>query len=286
MSIKECIVSRFTDGVIMEADYSQLEVIGLAYASRDNNLMSDIRNGIDLHCMSASFLYDVPYTTVKNAVVQGDPDWTAKRKKAKGPSFQLQYGAGAYSISQNCNITVDEAKKFISNYYSRYPGVKAWQDNNIEKVRKSRQPSQHRTQKGLPAGTGELQSETGRIYRFIEQDAPDWSDRQTDFSPTQIKNYPVQGLATGDIVPMMLGVLFDNFYGDPDVLLINTVHDSILFDVSDDVNHKEVARKIKTIMEQAPDYFNSRFNPKIKFDLPLKAEVQWGKSWGQMTETL
>jgi len=85
---------------------------------------------------------------------------------------------------------------------------------------------------------------------------------------------------------MMLGILFDNFYGDPDVLLINTVHDSILFDVSDDVNHKEVARKIKTIMEQAPDYFNSRFNPKIKFDLPLKAEVQWGKSWGQMTETL
>ena len=286
MSIKECIVSRFTDGVIMEADYSQLEVIGLAYASRDQTLMSDIRNGIDLHCMSASFLYNQPYDFIKRAVEQGDETRILMRKKAKGPSFQLQYGAGAHSIAKNCNISIDDAKMFISNYYNRYTGVKEWQDQNVETVRQSRIPSEHRTSYGLPAGTGELQSVTGRIYRFIEQDTPDWSDRQTDFSPTQIKNYPVQGLATGDIVPMMLGVLFDNFYDNPDVLLINTVHDSILFDVSGHVNHREVASNIKSIMEAAPEYFNARFNPKIKFDLPLKAEVQWGESWGHMKETL
>jgi len=289
MSIKKCIKSRFENGMILEADYSQLEVIALAYLSQDSMLIQDIQHGIDLHCMSASFLTGKTYQYIKGRVEDGDTEWIKIRKQAKGPSFQLQYGAGMLSISQNCGITVEEAKKFIRNYYSRYEGVKRWQDNMIEEAKLKRHTTNERTSKGKPAGKAVLQSVTGRAYTFIETDSPDFiqTPTGTSFSPTQLKNYPVQGLATGDIVPMMVGILYEKF-DSSDCRIINTVHDSILFDVNEDGTDfvKFKAKVIKAEMEKAPEYFNARFNPDVLFTLPLKANVTWGPSWGEQIYSL
>lgn len=267
----------------MEADYSQLEVIGLAYLSQDTQLYKDILGGLDMHCLNASFLYGVDYSIIKAEVDRGDSEWTKRRKTAKAPGFLIQYGGGAKEMANQTGLSVAQCKGFINNYYARYTGVKEWQDSVAEEVKKSRKPSPKRTEKGLPAGMGQYTSITGRRYVFTEYDAPDFmADRgiATSFSPTQMKNYPVQGFATGDIVPLMLGKVFD-VLKDSDTLrhkalLVNTVHDSILLDVHGSVLML-AAETVKQTMEEAPRYIEETFG--FKFDLPLKVDVEAGKSW-------
>lgn len=285
MNIRDSVVSRFPNGCIMEADYSQLEVIALAFLSSDWQLQQDILDGIDLHCMSAQFLTGVPYKDIKAQVDAGDPVWIKTRKEAKGPSFQLQYGAGYKSIAEQCGLSHEKAKEFIKAYYDRYSGVKAWQDSVREEVQKSRESTDRKTRAGFPCGKGTYVSVTGRRYTFYEYDAPEWTEFRTSFSPTEIKNYPVQGFATGDIVPMMLGHLLEVLDYREDLLLINTVHDSILFDCMYPHNSEEaynLALMIKGEMQRAPEILKQTFG--INFNLPLNAEVQWGPTWGTMKE--
>ena len=86
--IKECISSRFgKDGSIVEVDFSQLEVITLAFNSGDKQLYADLRDGVDTHCMGASFIYGEDYHVIKAACDAGDKDWSAKRKASKSPNF-------------------------------------------------------------------------------------------------------------------------------------------------------------------------------------------------------
>ena len=286
--IKECFTSRFEDGVIMEADYSQLEVIVLAFLSQDYQLMKDIREGVDLHCMAAASLYNKPYDTMLSGYQAGDPDITKWRKISKVFSFQLQYGSGAKAMAEKLELPVELAKKFIKNYYARYPGVKLFQEKVASSVQASRKPSKHRTATGLPAGLGHYTSITGRRYVFQEYDSlPFMVERgkPISFSPTQMKNYPVQGFATGDIVPLMMGVLYEKLKSDPilrtKALLINTVHDSIMLDVREDVV-RQAATTVKEVLEDAPTYIYKTWQ--IIFDLPLKVGISTGPSWAQQTE--
>lgn len=282
--IKECFVSRFgDDGVIMEADFSQLEVIGLAFLSQDKQLMDDIRSGIDMHCMNVSFFTGEPYEAIKYAVDLGDKEMTAKRKKVKSFSFLIQYGGGAAAMAAQSGMAKAACQVFIDNFYTRYPEVKQWQEDVAEEVRASRKPSAKRTKGGMPAGMGQYTSITGRRYVFTEYDAPEWMSRKgvsTSFSPTQMKNYPVQGFATGDIVPLVIGEVYDVLKNDinlrDDALLINTIHDSVLLDVHKRVQ-EEAAQTIKEVMERAPEFIEQTFG--FKFDLPLKVEVEAGSSW-------
>ena len=286
--IKECFTSRFTDGVIMEADYSQLEVICLAHLSQDPLLMKDIREGVDLHSMGAANLFNLNYDYVRDAYLKGDPDMTKKRKIAKGFSFQLQYGSGAQAMADQLGLPVQLAKDFIKAYYGRYKGVKQYQEDVKAKVLASRKPSKHRTPKGVPAGIGHYTSITGRRYVFQEYDAPDFMVAKgvaTSFSPTQMKNYPTQGFATGDIVPLMMGVLYEKLKRNPflrtKALLVNTVHDSIMLDVAPDAIY-QTAKDVKYTMQDAPKYIKETWG--IDFDLPLGVDVTTGPSWAEQTE--
>jgi DNA polymerase I-like protein with 3'-5' exonuclease and polymerase domains len=284
--IKECIVSRWgDDGYIVEVDYSQLEVIGLAFLSNDAVLKADILSGVDMHCMNASFLYGEEYDTIVAAYKAGDPTWTKRRKISKAPGFLIQYGGGAKTMAAQTGLSVAQCQGFIDNYYNRYVGVQEWQESVAEEVQKSRTPSSRKTAKGVPSMQGEYVSITGRRYRFFEYDSPAFKAKRgilTGFSPTQMKNYPVQGFATADVVPTMVGKLHyaikSSGIGDK-VKLINTVHDSIIMDV-----HKEALSRActstKKILEAAPDILQKVYG--IKFDLPLKVDVEYGKNWKEL----
>ena len=286
--IKECFTSRFTGGVIMEADYSQLEVIGLAFLSQDKLLCEDIRDGIDLHCMSAAGLYGLRYTEVLAGYLAEDPDMTKKRKNAKGFSFQLQYGSGAAAMADQLGLPLKMAQKFIKVYYERYKGVKEYQEYVKAEVLASRKPSSLRTTKGIPAGMGQFTSITGRRYVFQEFDAPDFlveKGTKTSFSPTQMKNYPVQGFATGDVVPLMMGEVYERLKLSAllgtKALLINTVHDSIMLDVHPDVVFS-TAVTVKEVLEDAPHYINKTWG--LEFDLPLRVDITTGPTWAEQTQ--
>ena len=268
--IRKAFTSRFPEGRLLELDFSQLEIYVLAHLSNDKQLKADLLSGADLHGISATNLFGSGYTP-------------KQRKIAKQLSFQLQYGAGAKSMAESNGIQLSVAKRFIEQYYDRYKGVKTWQTMTLSTVMTNREQSTLRTTSGNPAGISTLKSETGRRYTFVEQDSPDWSrGADTSFSPTQIKNYPVQGLATADIVPMILGKLYRELKSwKIPPLMVNTVHDSVLFDCTSKQQAATWARTAKQIMEEAPKYLKEIFN--IDFTLPLPVEASIGEDWYDMT---
>lgn len=268
--IRKCFKSRWDKGYLLELDFSQLEIFVLAYLSADKQLKADLLSGADLHAISAEMLFGKGFT----------PE---QRKIAKQLSFQLQYGAGAKSMAEQNGIPLKTAQKFIDNYYARYKGVKTYHDSLIRKVKLGRTKSDKRTPTGKPAGVSVLETETGRRYTFVEQDAPDWTHEVTSFSPTQIKNYPVQGFATGDIVPLVLGKLFRELmelYPDGAVKMVCTVHDSVVFDCVDLTRARRWAKRAKEVMQGAPRYLKEEFG--IDFDLPLNAGCEIGENWHDM----
>ena len=278
-------VSRYEYGRILEIDYSQLEIYVLAHLSGDKQLKRDLLSGEDLHAISAGRLFG--------------PKWTPDdRKVAKQLSFQLQYGAGYKSMAATNNIDEELAKKFIENYYDRYPDVKKYQDGLAARAKYERQRiGNKRTAKGYPAGTWKYVSETNRIYTFVETDAPDWmahpkyggASIHTSFSPTKVKNYPNQGMATGDIVPMMMGVLHRELiewnnnhsrYGCDPVLFVNTVHDSFVFDCVTEKAALAWWNTARIILKQTPKYCKDLLG--FEFNMPLNCDAEIGENWHDM----
>lgn len=218
------------------------------------------------------------------------------------PEHKVQYGAGARSIAANNGLTVPQAQGFIDAYYSRYSELKAFQDRVMAEVNSSLIPSSNHTAGGYPLMKGYYTSITGRRYCFQQQETPDFIQKKSGvmgaISPTQIANYPMQGFATGDIVPHVLGKVVCHLVTTglyrPHVVSglgtstvfrvgivpINTVHDSIIFDV-----HKQYLpdmRFVKNIMEDAPKLMKEHFG--IDISLPLHVDMEYGKSWATLTK--
>ena len=288
--IKECFRSRFgSEGVIVEADFSQLEVIGAAIVSNDPMMKQDILDGIDSHCQSAAWLNPkYSYEEIRQGYLEEDAYFSKLRKNAKAPRFELQYGAGAKSIAANNGLTVEQAQGFIDRYYERYAILKKFQEHVMDCVKRSIKPSERRSPSGLPLGVGKWKSSTGRIYTFYEQEAPKFMQDKgtlTSISPTQIANYPMQGFSTGDIVPEVLGRLHRALSEDDELydffLPINTIHDSIIFDVHTSVLTRG-SRIVKETMEKAPQWMWERFG--IDIDLPLGVDLEYGVTWEHLTK--
>lgn len=181
------------------------------------------------------------------------------------------------------------ARAFIDNYYARYPQVAAWQAEVQDAVEKSKEHIPKHTPMGYPMHKGMYVSETGRRYCFFTTDAPEWMRKRkktTSFKPTEIKNYPIQGGATGDIVPLVLGEVYNwiitSGYVDR-VKLVATVHDSIVLDIPKELCYS-IGTELRRIMESAPKYYEETFG--VKFDLPLKVGISYGPSWGEQTDDL
>ena len=281
--IKHCFPSRFKKGVLLQFDYSQLEVVCLAYLSQDRMLMTDLKNGVDMHCMSTEFLTGTPYGHVLAKYKAGDPEITERRKFAKRCGFLVQYGGGAGALHNNTGLPRSQCVMFIDNYYRRYEEVKIWQDAVRRAVENAAQPNGETTG-GHAVLASELGSVTGRLYSFKQQLAPEFMRNKgfaLTFSPTQMKNYPVQGLATGDIVPMMVGKL--NRWlkkHHPEVLLVNTIHDSVILDVPPEVVLSNLVRYVKSLLETAPAMMKEVFN--VEFNMELRVDVEAGPTWGEL----
>lgn len=277
--IKKAFVSRWGDeGVIVEADYSQLEMVMLAVLSNDLQMQEDIRNGVDMH----NALYESMYGR------KMDP---LERTLFKRRSFALVYGAGATGIATQAGITKAEAKRFIDTFYARYTGVQEWHTRMAIQVDAGREYLGDKDKEtGLPTGRSTYISPfSKRRYVFKEYplspEVKKWKGKDVGFSPTEIKNYPVQGSATADIVPLILGKLFRVLRNNPRLadkcLMINTVHDSVLFDVHKTVVH-EAIEVIEQVMQDAPRYIKEQWD--YDFPLDLKVGVKAGPNWLDQTD--
>lgn len=284
--IKECFTSRWgKEGKIMEVDYSQLEVLGLAILSKDQQLIDDINNDLDFHCVSASWVTGKDYAYIKQKVDEGDRYWKSVRKAAKRPRFELQYGAMPPTIAENNGWPLSQAEDYVNRYYERYPQVGIWQDLIREEVEQSAEYKGDRSPTGLPLKRGYHISPTGRIYTFKEYERKDKKtgryNGRSGFSLTQMKNYPVQGFATGDIVPTMGGVLFkelSSVFGPEEMCMVNTVHDSYVFDVYiGDVEY--VQGVISGILDRTGEIISKKYS--IDIPVKLKYDISVGDNWSE-----
>lgn len=271
--IKACFTSRWEDGVILECDFSQLEVVGLALLSGDQTLIDDILAGRDMHRYFAARLFNKEEKDVTSA----------ERSLTKRLTFALQYGSGANGLAKKNGISKEKAQEFIDYYYDRYTRVKEWQQEVYDGVVASRVVTAESTPRGFPKGRGEHVSPTGRVYTFFEKDKPEgWrgEDATPDFNPPEIKNYPIQGFATADVMALYRARVYREWViaaDRNDWLPVNTVHDSVMFDC----RNMETAKEVKTTLE-----ILARELEKELYDtwglvapVPFKVETKAGSTW-------
>ena len=233
--IKKVFVSRWDGGKIMEADFAQLEFRVAAFLAQDKTAMKEVETGFDVHSYTAKVITDA-----------GQP---TSRQEAKAHTFAPLYGASGYGR------TPSEAS-YYTHFNEKYKGIARW----------------HTQLANEAMATNRIQTPSGRQYEF------EYMQRRVNGTVsnfTMIKNYPVQGFATGCIVPIIL-IKFEKELDTMHSCLVNTVHDSIVIDVHPDEVDKVKATVTKinsNLHDIIYDYYN------IDFNVPLLLEAKIGNNW-------
>tara|TARA_Y100001980_G_C14524390_1_gene299841 strand:- start:252 stop:1487 length:1236 start_codon:yes stop_codon:yes gene_type:complete len=233
--VKKVFVSRWEGGKILEADFAQLEFRTAAFLSQDKTAMKEIEDGFDVHSYTASVISDA-----------GEP---TTRQEAKAHTFAPLYGATGFGRSA-------AQATYYKHFTEKYKEVGVWHSRLAKEV----------------LNTNKLRIPTGREFAFPDVERYG-SGKISHF--TQVKNYPVQSLATADIVPCVL-LEIENKLEQLKSCIVNSVHDSIVIDVHP-LEEQRVLTLIKSIDNNLKDLIQSQFN--IEFNVPLKLDVKLGDNW-------
>lgn len=225
--------------VLIDADYSQIELRLLAELSGDENMISAFLSGEDFHSLTASQVFHVPV---------GEVDSTMRRA-AKAVNFGIVYGMSAFSLSQDIGVTVYEAKEYITRYFKTYPQVEAFM---TEVVAEAKAKGYVKTAYGRRRAVPELNSSNGIKRNAAERVA---------------QNMPMQGTAA-DIMKLAMIAVEELLLAYPKAKLVLQIHDEIIVECGEE-EKDELCEKIRQVMEGVAD-----------FRVPLLAETNWGKSWG------
>lgn len=281
--------SRFGDeGQIVAIDYSQLEVRVQAYLAQCPQMIKDIKDGVDFHCLRLSYAEDKPYEEVVK-LCQESEEWALKRKKAKVISFQKAYGAAPMTLARTTGLPLETVEKIFQKEDERYPEVKQYYEDVQAEIKRKRIPTDRLifmrdkrsgdtvTRDGEYQGVGYYRSITGKRYHFLERAVVTVrGDIFRYFSQPDICNFMVQGTAA-DIVSMQVGRLFRFLLDKRDrCLLINEVHDEVVLDIKKEAM-EELLPQIKEILEDVDGSFQKLFG--VKFNVPITVDVSSGDSW-------
>lgn len=272
--VKKVFKSRFGEsGKIIQSDFTALEVYVQANLTHCKALVDDLRAGVDMHCMRLATKekmdYDEVYRLCKGYMgpdgvfVEADPEWDRKRTKAKVFSFQRAYGAGAKKIAESTGMSIEEVQALIAAEEERYPEVAEFYNRLAEEVESTavdvhayqQHPDFPKVTISLRRGTS--RSADGKLYSYKEQPAPEYVVKKdgkfTSFSPTELKNYVVQGGgAEYAKAAMTIAIILWNRhanFGDR-AFLINQVHDACYVDAHESV-WVEAAAALHACMEMA-----------------------------------
>ena len=237
--IRRAFVAHNREWLLIDADYSQIELRILAHLSDDEALLQAFREDADIHRATAA------------RVMKVDPkDVTAEmRDRAKVVNFGIVYGMGARGLAQSLDIEVDEARQFIDGYFRSYPGVKRFIDTTIARARRDKAVS----------------TMFGRSRRLPDIDST--SPGLRAFSERVAVNTPVQGTAADIIKLAMLKVQRALRDAGMQTRMILQVHDELLFESPLGELDRATAM-VRDAMEHA-----------ITLKVPLKVEVGTGASW-------
>jgi DNA polymerase-1 len=239
--VKKVFVSRWNKnafgmkGKILEADFAQLEFRVAALLSQDKVAMEEVSTGFDVHSYTAKIITEA-----------GQP---TSRQEAKAHTFAPLYGATGFGR------TKAEAE-YYTHFMDKYKGIAKW----------------HKKLGDEAINLGRIKIPSGRQYAFpdVERRA---SGTPTHF--TMIKNYPVQGFATADIVPIVLLEIETRLNGYKS-MLVNSVHDSVVLDVHP-LEEKDVLRIIEDVNKSLKSIVESYYD--IDVNVPLLLESKIGDNW-------
>ncbi len=232
-------VPKDGDYVLIDADYSQIELRLLAHISNDENMRSAFLSGVDIHTMTACRVFGVDADEVD----------TELRKRAKAVNFGIVYGIGEYSLSEDLNISRVEAKQYIDSYLEGFPNVRDYLSGIKQKARED----------------GYVVTEFGR-KRYIPELAASNKNVQ-HFGERVAMNSPIQGTAADIIKIAMIKTAKALKDKGLDASLVLQVHDELLIEAHRSCA-EEAMRILVECMESAAD-----------FSVPLKVEANIGDNW-------
>ena len=200
--IRSMFVASSEDNVLIDADYSQIELRVLAHLCEDEGLIEAFEKGIDIHTHTAMSIFAVPEVLVT-------PDM---RRLAKVVNFGVNYGISEYGLARDLKIPVYEAKEYIDNYYTAHPKIKKYMQDSIETARE----------------TGRVVTLLGRTRKMSEISSSNYMVRQSAERASQ--NMPMQGGAADIIKLAMLKIEKRLESEGYKARLIMQVHDELIID--------------------------------------------------------
>ena len=225
--------------VLVDADYSQIELRLLAHISGDQAMQDAFASGEDFHTVTAAHVFGVPIDQVTQNM----------RRAAKAVNFGIVYGISAFSLSQDLGVTVAEAKEYMDAYFARFPGVKAYMDGVIEKARTD----------------GYVETLFHRRRALPEIKASNFNTRS--FGERVALNMPIQGTAA-DIIKLAMVKVFERLQNENlQAKLIMQVHDELIVECPED----EVEQVKALLAEEMEGVY--------QLSVPLTAEAHSGRNW-------
>ena len=225
--------------VLVDADYSQIELRVLAHIADDKVMQDAFKSGLDVHTVTASQVFHVPFEEVT----------PLQRRNAKAVNFGIVYGISEFSLSEDIGVSRWEARDYIDSYLNHYQGVKAYMKQVVADARES----------------GFTQTIYGRRRYIPELKSSNFNVRSG--AERIALNTPIQGTAADIIKLAMIRVdaaLREQF---PEAKLILQVHDELIVECPEELA-PQVAELVSHEMEHV-----------VKLNVPLTAEAKWGKSW-------
>ena len=225
--------------VFVDADYSQIELRILAHCSGDDMLINAYRQAQDIHRITASQVFHVPFDEVTDL----------QRRNAKAVNFGIVYGISSFGLSQDLSISRKEAAEYIEQYFLTYPGIKTFLDNTVASAREH----------------GYVETLFGRRRPMPELKSSNYMQRS--FGERVAMNAPIQGTAADIIKMAMIGVSRRLKEKQMKSRLVLQVHDELLIETYIP-ELEQVEEILKEEMERAAD-----------LKVPLLVDMHTGNNW-------
>ena len=227
--------------VLVDADYSQIELRLLAHMAGDEAMIAAFRSGGDFHAETAAKVFHVAPDQVTHEM----------RRQAKAVNFGIVYGISAFSLSQDIGVTVAEAKAYMDRYFATYPGVRAYMDHVVEQAKQD----------------GYVSTLMGRRRWLPELKSSNFNTRS--FGERVALNMPIQGTAA-DIIKLAMLRVRDRLKAEGlQGQLVLQVHDELIVECP----QEEQERVCALLQEEMEGVF--------PLSVPLVAETHAGKSWAE-----
>ncbi len=237
--IRGAFVPKDSKHLLISADYSQIELRVLAHITEDKNLIATFKNDEDVHRRTASLIFGVPMEQVTST----------QRNQAKTINFGVIYGMGPMRLARENGVTMVEAKKFIEEYFAKYPGIQKFTTEMVELARKQGYVSTIMDRKRL---IPEIHSTNVGLRINAEHMAV---------------NTPIQGSAA-DLIKIAMIRLHEKLQAKKmETAMLLQVHDELVFEAP------------KAEAEEAKKIIVHEMENAMKLRVPLKVDVGMGKSW-------